>query len=259
MIILENCEKTEIKTAVFDFDGTISTLRCGWEKVMEPLMIDIIYGGTCTEEQRRTVTDYISASTGIQTILQMKWICEQLAAMGKDPGSPWDHKAEYNRRLMENVNIRRRHAQSGHADEYLMKGATDFLRELKSRGVKLYAASVTDDADVKKEAEILGVAQYFDEIAGAKPFSEDCSKEATLRRLMSTESADGLIVIGDGPVEIKLGRAVGARTIGIAGRESDRCGFDETKCERLRLAGAPVLCDCFEEQTEIFDFLEGVK
>ena len=43
-------EKTTIKAAVFDFDGTISTLRCGWEEVMEPLMLECISG----EKKRAT-------------------------------------------------------------------------------------------------------------------------------------------------------------------------------------------------------------
>ena len=49
----------------------------------------------------------------------------------------------------------------------------------------------------------------------------------------------------------------GAATVGIAGRERERCGFDEVKCDRLRKAGAHVLCDCFENAAEIFAFLEG--
>ena len=76
MIILEDCKKTKIKTAVFDFDGTISTLRSGWESVMEPLMTEVLFGDNPTEAEITMVKEYISASTGIQTILQMKWICE---------------------------------------------------------------------------------------------------------------------------------------------------------------------------------------
>ncbi len=257
MIVLENCNKQKITAAVFDFDGTLSTLRCGWEQVMEPLMVDLLYGGTCTEAQRAEIKAYISASTGIQTILQMKWIGEQLTKMGKEAASPWEYKAEYNRRLMEQVEKRRQYAAAGHEDAFLMKGGKAFLEALKAQGVKIYAASGTDDADVKKEAEILGIAHLFDEIAGAKPFSEDCSKEATLKRLIGNGADGGLLVVGDGPVEIRLGREFGAATVGIAGRESELCGFDEVKCERLRKAGAHVLCDCFENADEIFAFLEG--
>ena len=257
MIVLEECRKTKIKSAVFDFDGTVSTLRSGWETVMEPLMLEILYGDSPKREETKRVKDYISASTGIQTILQMKWICEELTRMGKTPKSPWDYKAEYNERLMQTVRERRARAEGGYADEYLMKGAREFLLELKRRGVKIYAASGTDDADVKEEARILGLYDLFDGVEGAKPRSEDCSKEATLRRLIAEGGTDGLIVVGDGPVEIRLGREAGAATVGIAGREADRCGFDEVKCERLKKAGAHMLCDSFENINEIFEFLEG--
>jgi phosphoglycolate phosphatase-like HAD superfamily hydrolase len=257
MIILETCKKTPIKTAVFDFDGTLSTLRCGWESVMEPLMLEILYGKHPTAEEIDRVRSYISASTGIQTILQMKWIAEQLTAVGREARSPWDYKAEYNRRLMERVEQRRLHAAAGNADDYLIRGGKAFLEKLRAKGVKIYAASGTDEEDVRREAEILGIAHLFDEIAGAKPFSEDCSKEATLARLIGESGGDGLLVVGDGPVEIRLGRAVGAATVGIAANERERCGFDEVKCQRLRDAGAHILCDGFEAADEIFAFLEG--
>lgn len=256
MIILENAEKRKISAAVFDFDGTLSTLRCGWEQVMEPLMLEVIYGDHPTDEEVATVREYISASTGIQTILQMKWICEMVEKRGGTPLSAWDYKAEYNRRLMENVLKRREEARLS-PEKFLMKGGPEFLAALKARGVKIYAASGTDDADVKLEAEALGIAKYFDEIAGALPFSEDCSKEATLKRLIGEGGSDGLIVVGDGPVEIRLGREAGATTVGIVGKESELSGYDEVKIKRLTAAGAHILCDCFAEADEIFEFIEG--
>lgn len=46
MEILSNLEseRPKLKVTLFDFDGTISTLRCGWEDIMEPLMLEIISG-----------------------------------------------------------------------------------------------------------------------------------------------------------------------------------------------------------------------
>ena len=91
MIVLERHEKKKINCAVFDFDGTISTLRCGWESVMEPLMLEYIFGEDYTEENVKEVRDYIAASTGIQTILQMKWLAEQVKAILAQ--YPADHPA----------------------------------------------------------------------------------------------------------------------------------------------------------------------
>jgi len=257
MIILEQFNKRKIKTAVFDFDGTISTLRCGWETIMEPLMVDIIYGGSCSDSERAGIRKFISDSTGIQTILQMKWICERVEAIGKTAKSPWEYKDEYNRRLIEMIQNRLKAAECGRADEYLMKGSKEFLKALKARNVRIFAASGTDDIDVKREAQILGIADLFDDIVGAMPYSEECSKEATLKDLISCENRDGLLVVGDGPVEIRLGREYGAITLGIAGQEVERSGFDEVKCARLRKAGAHFICDSFENKDEIFELLEG--
>ena len=80
-------EKTTIKAAVFDFDGTIPTLRCGWEEVMEPLMLECISGEKkASDELVREVRDYIDRSAGIQTILQMKWLAG--LAVQENPGAP---------------------------------------------------------------------------------------------------------------------------------------------------------------------------
>lgn len=255
MVILENHEKKKIMCAVFDFDGTISTLRCGWESVMEPLMLECIFGDRYTEENVKEVRDYIAASTGIQTILQMKWLAARVDAEGKTPLDPWEYKAEYNRRLMINVEKRCADAKAGNKDKYIMKGAVRFLESLRAKGIKMYAASGTDEADVKNEAAILGIDVYFDEIAGAKPKSEDCSKEATLNRLIS-QGEGGLLVVGDGPVEIRLGKAAGACTLGICGKEKELCGMDDVKVKRLTSAGAHALIDCFEDSDEILCWME---
>ncbi len=251
MKLLENFEKHKISAVIFDFDGTISTLRCGWENVMAPMMEEYL---SKTENVKEKVKNFIDASTGIQTILQMKWLAEQVALQGDTPLDIWEYKAEYNRRLMESVMKKRELALNGHRDEYLIKGAEDFLKALKAKGIKLYTASGTDDADVKKEAEVLGVAKYFDSIDGAKPFSEDCSKEATIKDLMKNHKGNELMVVGDGPVEIRLGKEAGALTIGICANESLLSGWDEAKINRLTNAGAHVLIDQFP--ATLADFME---
>jgi phosphoglycolate phosphatase-like HAD superfamily hydrolase len=66
-------DRPELKAVIFDFDGTISTLRQGWEEIMEPLMIEMITGGGLPDDQlTREVKEYIDESTGIQTIFQMQ-------------------------------------------------------------------------------------------------------------------------------------------------------------------------------------------
>jgi len=72
-----------IKHAVFDNDGTISTLRQGWEQIMAPVMVKAILGDkyqtadeTLYYKVRNRVADYIDKSTGIRRNGQRVWHCQ---------------------------------------------------------------------------------------------------------------------------------------------------------------------------------------
>jgi phosphoglycolate phosphatase-like HAD superfamily hydrolase len=251
--------KKPVKAVLFDFDGTISTLRCGWEGVMAPLMTETLRAGSEPGEVARRVADYIDASTGIQTIFQMQWLAEQVKAQGRTPLDPWEYKAEYNRRLMQSVALRRGNVESGResAGRYLVSGSAAFLKALKDRGISLYVASGTDQADVEREADILGVAEYFDEIAGAPPREARCSKERVIRSLLGSSGLSGeeLAVIGDGKVEIAIAREAGALALGVASDEEKRRGVNPVKRQRLLQAGAHAIIGDFERRMEILAWL----
>ena len=251
-----------VRAVLFDFDGTISTLRCGWEAVMKPLMLEMISGGKPFDEDlEKEVEAYINESTGIQTIHQMKWLATTIRKYGNNPDAsddPWWYKAEYNRRLMQNISSRIEQVAQGKipASEYLIKGSEDFLQSLCERGVRLYVASGTDHPDVCAEAEVLGLRQYFTLIAGAPVGEENCSKEKVMAQLLSSENlrGDEVAVIGDGKVEIRLGCEAGARTIGLATNEWEG-GVDAVKRERLIKAGADVIAGDFTEKEALLSFL----
>ena len=252
MKILENHNKYNINAVVFDFDGTLSTLRHGWESVMKKMMMDILSPKGDLQE----IKAFIDQSTRIQTIFQMKWLREKAESLGIEPLDIWEYKAEYNRRLMERVEINKQEAKNN-PKRFLIKGGEEFLGRLKEKGIKIYAASGTDEEDVKKEAEVLGLLKYFDDIRGAIPYSENCSKEEKLKELMAQSKAENLMVVGDGPVEIRLGRAMGALTLGVCANEGQLCGYDEAKVRRLADAKAHILIDSFLELDEIINWMEA--
>ena len=68
MEILHAAARNPVRAVLFDFDGTISTLRCGWESVMKPLMLEMISGGCDPETHRRRFrTKLIARWTTIST------------------------------------------------------------------------------------------------------------------------------------------------------------------------------------------------
>nr|NIM06611.1 hypothetical protein [Armatimonadota bacterium]NIM24433.1 hypothetical protein [Armatimonadota bacterium]NIM68304.1 hypothetical protein [Armatimonadota bacterium]NIM76708.1 hypothetical protein [Armatimonadota bacterium]NIN06507.1 hypothetical protein [Armatimonadota bacterium] len=100
-------------------------------------------------------------------------------------------------------------------------------------------------------------SDYFAEIAGAPEGTTDCSKEAVLRRLIEEAGLSGpeVVVIGDGRVEIALGREMGTLTLGIATDEVRRQGVNPAKFVRLKKAGAHAIVGDFSAHEEILDWL----
>jgi len=233
-----------IKAIVCDFDGTFSTLRCGWEGVMRDCFSKYV-------DDIKWIDEFIGETTGIQTILQMKgFVAEMKARKIKLPSTdPWFFKDEYNTMLMASVAKKRQEVIDGKVprERYLVPGALLFLQALKTRGVKIYFASGTDQADVRIEAAALGLDKFAEGIEGALPKSEKCAKEGAIRRLVKQAGVkpSELAVIGDGKVEIALGKEIGARTIGLATNETDFSKVNKAKLPRLRKAGAGYLAGDF--------------
>lgn len=243
-----------VRAVLLDFDGTISTLRHGWEQIMASFMIECLGA-----DSGPLVQHYIDESAGIQTIHQMKWLAEQVNARGGRAQNPWAYKAEYNRRLMLEVEEKRQEiiALRAHRDAYLIRGAKEFLSALRALGVTLHVASGTDHPDVAKEAELLGVAGLVDTISGAPVGEESCSKEKVLRRLAQDKGLNGreVCVIGDGKVEIALGAELGARTLGLATDEEKGYGVNPNKRDKLIHAGAEAITGDFTRLAGLIDWM----
>jgi len=250
--------------ALFDFDGTLSVIREGWERVMAPLMVEMIAGeeGDPDGSIRREVEQYVNESTGIQTIRQMDWLARTVAARrGPDKAlSPEQYKALYNERLMVPVRERLSRLARGEVtrEELMVCGAEDFLRRLCGRGLTLYVASGTDVEDVRNESAALGLVPCFGGgIFGAVGASREESKARVMRDILDTHQLEGpeLLVVGDGPVEIREGKARGAVAVGVASDDVRRHGLNPAKRDRLLRAGADLIIPDFTVAGELLGLL----
>lgn len=248
---------SKVKVVLFDFDGTLSTLRAGWEAVMIPFMKESIVGSRSLlpaddRNIQSEIEAYVDQSTGIQTIYQMRWLAEKVRTVGwnKEIGGEWEYKAEYNRRLLIHVQQRIRSLETGELrpDDYLMKGSVAFLQSLDRLGVEMYVASGTDHPDVVREAGVLKVAHFFKEIVGAPVDRAECSKEKIIQELIDSKNLKGseFAVIGDGKVEIRLAKECGSLALGLASDENRREGLNPVKEKRLAAAGADHMASDFE-------------
>ncbi len=250
--------------AIFDHDGTISTLREGWEKVMEPMMIREILGPAFESadesvyaEVTRRVREYIDRSTGYQTLVQMRALADMVREFGFVPPDrildEHGYKAIYNDALMEVVNERLGKLRRGEliVEDFVLKNAVRLLQQLRAAGVRLYLASGTDETDVMAEARALGYAELFEgRIYGAVGDIRKEAKKIVLDRIMEDigpAAMRALVTFGDGPVEIRETRKRGGLAIGVASDEVRRFGWNPSKRARLIRAGADLLVPDFSQ------------
>ena len=66
---------------------------------------------------------------------------------------------------------------------------------------------------------------------------------------------DELLVVGDGPVEIRAARERRAIALGVASNEVARAGWNERKVARLSKAGADLLIPDFSQAEKLFSLL----
>jgi phosphoglycolate phosphatase-like HAD superfamily hydrolase len=261
--------------AIFDNDGTISTLREGWERIMEPMMIRAVLGegwkaaeeGLYRTVQER-VRDYIDKTTGIQTLVQMTGLVEMVREFGVVPADAVldakGYKAVYNDELLAMVRGRLAKLERGEltVEDYTLKGSLALLADLDRAGVELHLASGTDEPDVRAEAEALGFARYFrGRIHGSIGDVKHEAKRVVLERILADigpKGLAGLVTFGDGPVELRETRRRGGFCVGVASDEVRRFGMNASKRARLIKAGADVVVPDFTQRVALLALL-GVK
>lgn len=264
MEILSPCLGRDFTTALFDFDGTVSLIRAGWQEVMIPYFVEVLEAAPEHEDHgttERTVRDFVDFLTGKQTIFQCIRLDEEVVRRGGEHRDPLEYKHEYLRRLEIHIKDRKNALVNGaDPEKYRVPGVCELVGALKERGIKCYLASGTDEKDVIYEAGLLGLDGLFDGgIHGAQDHMTECSKELVIRKMIEDDGIDprGLLSFGDGYVEIELVSQLGGYAVGAATDEERRCGINEWKRDRLKKAGASMIIPDFSEYGKLIRYLAG--
>ena len=253
----------KVRSALFDFDGTVSLIRSGWQDVMVPMMVEALQeasGGEPPDALERLVREFVDKLTGKQTIFQMMRLAEEVKKRGGKPLEPLEYKRRYNDLLMARIRKRREALKNGTArpEDLTMPRAAELLEQLRARGLSLYLASGTDYEYVCEEAEMLGVADYFDGgVYAAQERVEDFSKAQVIRRMLREHELSGpeLLSFGDGYVEILNAKEAGGIAVGVASDEVGKMNVNEWKRSRLIQAGADLIVPGYAEMERMLAYL----
>lgn len=251
------------RVALFDFDGTLSTIRSGWMDVMVPMMVELLMetrSGESEAELRAVVEEFVGRLTGKQTMYQMIELAENVQKRGGTPLDPLQYKHMYLDRLWVRIEHRVKELRDGHCspEKYLVPGSRQLLESLQERGLKMYLASGTDEIYMKEEARLLDVTRYFDGgVYGALDDYKSFSKAILIQRILAKAECTGdeFLGFGDGYVEIENVKQVGGTTVGVASAEPECRAVDEWKRQRLIGVGADFIVPNFECRPQLFEAL----
>jgi phosphoglycolate phosphatase len=255
----------QILHAVFDFDGTISLIRAGWQDVMIAQCVGELEQ-TPTNESREVLEQvcrsFITRLTGEQTIFQMFQLEEEVSKRGGQPRTGAEYKREYLALLQDKLRDKIERLRGGRdsSETYLVRGSIALLEGLKNRGVTCYLASGTDHEFVIDEANLLGLTPFFSGgMYGAQEDYKSFSKKMLIERIIDENQLQGtqLVGFGDGYVEIENTRDAGGLAVGIASLENGEYGWDLWKKNRLLEVGADIMVPDWQEADLLLSYLFG--
>lgn len=265
-IITPRDGKHPVRFALFDFDGTLSLIREGWQGIMIPYFIEELLkapNAPAADDAASIVREFVERLTGKQTIYQCMALGEEIERCGGTALDPLEYKREYLRRLWVRIEGRVNGLKDGTLDPepYILAGGRELLEALKGRGVEMYVASGTDVANVVEECAAVKLDGYFGpHIYGARDDDlTGCSKQMIIARLLEENGLHGsqLVVVGDGYVEIEEAKKVGGIAIGVASDEQNPGGRDEWKRNRLVSAGADAIVPDYSRLPELLAYIFG--
>jgi phosphoglycolate phosphatase len=264
--------RSQISHVVFDFDGTLSWLRHGWPDLMAGLFLKHISKAAPAhatpavpgKQIHDLLIDDILSLNGKSSIYQMERCSERVIQWGGPRLDPQKMLGDYSEVLQAAVRERTGQLKHGKArpDDYVVFGARQLLEKLRARRLVLVILSGTLEPQVKEEAELLELAQFFGaHIYGGTANLQQSSKQAVIERLLSEEKISGehLLSFGDGPVEIRLTKEAGGMAIGIASDEDDNGSgrMHPQKEKQLREAGADLVIPDYRDGEGLLASLLG--
>ncbi|MBM4072160.1 MAG: HAD family hydrolase [Planctomycetes bacterium] len=260
-ILNHDIRRGRYRSVLFDFDGTLSLIREGWPQVMIPMMVNVL-AATGTGESRAAlaerVEEFVMRLNGRQTIYQMIQLADEVKQRGGEPLEPLTYKHRYHDLLMERIRGRLHALEEGSArpTEWTVPDSHALLEELRRRGLTLYLASGTDFKYVRREAELLGVAEFFGEhIYGAQDDYQNFSKKMVIEQILRDLDGHELLGFGDGYVEIEEVKRAGGTAIAVASDEVTRAGVNAWKRNRLVQAGADIVIPEYRQHRRLLEYL----
>lgn len=257
-LINPHIRRGPIPVAVFDFDGTVSLIREGWSKIMANLGVELLGDDSQFDHLEREMLKL----SGKPSIFQMRKLAEEATAHGKPSPHPDELLQEFARRLFAKTDDRKQRLADRRDSPtmWAVPGTHELLTDLRERGVLLVLASGTPMENVRHEAELLQLTEFFgDRIYAPDGDTPHFNKRDVIEGLIRELGVPGEQVLGwgDGYAETIEIKRVGGVAVGVASHEAGHRGVNPTKREMLIEFGADVIVPDFANSSRLVSWLFG--
>ncbi|MDD7986930.1 HAD hydrolase-like protein [Lentisphaera marina] len=233
------------KTAIIDFDGTLTRVRCGWDKKMKEFFLDKIFAEpanfneTQKQEALRQTDAWIERAPGTTIFQQMSALSEilsthQIAHQLDELIEEFDtFSSDWEYARVKELESK------GELEQLMLCGARKFLDDLSDLGYELHLLSGTSHDKLIFECDTLGISRYFTHIQGYQSHLASPYKLESMRKtILDYEyKASHTLIIGDGLTELEAGRELNCPCLGVAICEEDGKSCDHEKLGKLQERG----------------------
>ena len=215
---LVNQKNWDLRALVLDWENTIQKSAQFFYDFQIPLFCNMIYGAQPTNSEKKAVADHIKAHHDPLPDL-FQWAMQERVLHGKLIKTPpsWGGFLKTYEATAEQALIKAQ--PSWQKETPLIPGIESLLKELRGKLGLFVATSVLEQLK-RKQAQMTGLAGYFENIFGAESEkfpSGQYSKMAILRKLMAEKKLTGrqIGIVEDSLDVLLQAQKMGVVTIGI--------------------------------------------
>ena len=263
--VLQIPQISTLKCVVLDYDGTLTTFRRGWEKILHAFasakICDHEDFAAGNKEAALDDIDYFVAHAGGSNPRQLMSRLIELAkkylfSVEMDLQSCAE---EYVEVFHQAINKRLNKCYEN-GESYLIKGTRQMLDFLNQRQIQCYVVTGSAENDVRNELEILQLGHHFCDVYGATLNTSGRHKEEALADIISLHSYKKceMLMVGDGSVEIEAACNFGLPSLGIASDEHNG-GLCERKRRHLIDAGAQLIAADYQHFPQMWNTMHEFK
>lgn len=258
--VINKPQISSVRCVVLDYDGTLTTLRKGWDVILTDYANSKInpYNKPCEglDQAILHLTDHAGGTTPKQLMARLVKIMRQKQLVPQDEIQSIEYYArEYAEHFQKMINERVENFASA-SESYVIDAVRPMLDFISAKETVNYIVTGSCETAVTNELSKLEMLNYFSGVYGATIEMEGNLKMNAIREIMYKHSVKPceILIIGDGSTEMKAARDMELPAIGIASDEHEG-GLCQKKRKLLKDLGAHAIIADYKGFQNVWEWL----